>query len=251
MATTPVDRNAALEAKIDALTEQVALLAEDARERRAQREMVRELLGDLSPIAHQAMEVATTELDALTATADPAALVGLVTRLVEVAPRLERALVALDQVGQLVDDVAPLGHDAMASLTDRLAEAEAKGYFAFARSGMGIVDEVVTNFSQDDVDQLGANVVAILEIVKEITQPEILDLVARLIDALQRQPLRVRGPEEAPSLWALARQVRDPDVRRGMAGALDALRAVSAEATHPHVTTTPRVPIDPGKETNR
>ena len=36
-------------------------------------------------------------------------------------------------------------------------------------------------------------------------------------------------PAEAPSLWSLLRQVRDPDVRRGMGRALHTLRAVSAE----------------------
>jgi hypothetical protein len=178
---TGLDRMHALEAKIDALTDQVALLTRDALERKAQRDQIAELVGDVAPIAHQAMELAT----------------------------------------------------------DRLAEAEAKGYFTFARSGLGVIDQVVTGFSEDDVEQLGANIVTILGLVKEVTQPEILAVVGRLIDAVQHQDLPPGELAEAPSLFALARQLRDPEVRLGLARALATLRTVSAEAAHPRDTTPP------------
>lgn len=181
----PVDRIAELEAKIDTLTNQIAFLTQDALERKAQRDSVAELLADVGPVAHQAMEMAT----------------------------------------------------------ERLAEAEAKGYLTFARSGLGVIDQVVTGFSEDDVEQLGANIVTILELVKEITQPEILALVGRLIDAVQHQQVPVTELDEAPGLFALARQLREPEVRLGLSRALATLRTVSVEtSTHePH----PALPTNP------
>jgi hypothetical protein len=185
-----LDRMEAIEAKLDALTDQLALLTRDAFERKAQRDQLAELVGDLTPIAHQAMGLAT----------------------------------------------------------ERLADAEAKGYFTFARSGFGVIDQVVTGFSEDDVEQLGANIVTILDLVKEITQPEILAMVGRLIDAVQHQDLAPNELAEAPSLFALLRQLRDPEVRLGLARALATLRTVSAETAHPRplqatptATSTPRV----------
>lgn len=178
--TDRTDALDALEAKLDTLADQVAVLVEDALERRAQRDAVSELIGELGPIARQAMTVAT----------------------------------------------------------DGFAEAEARGYFTFARSGLGVVDEVITGFSEEDVEQLGANIVTILELVKEITQPEILAVVGRLIDAVQHQELPAAELENAPSLFALVRQLRDPEVRVGLSRALSTLRTVSAE-TKPPSTPTP------------
>ncbi len=69
-----------------------------------------------------------------------------------------------------------------------------------------------------------------LETVKELTQPEMLAMIQHVIEGLQRQQAAVIGePDEAPSLWALFRRMRDPDVRKGLARGLNTLAAVTAE----------------------
>jgi uncharacterized protein YjgD (DUF1641 family) len=226
------DSTVRLEAKIDQLTRQVAILTREAERQARQREAFEELRDDLLRISGGAMDVATRELEELSQTADLADTVRLLRRLVEVAPTLERGLVLVAQLGELVDDAAPLGGDVMASLVDRLALAEEKGYFTFARAGLGVVDRVVTNFGEDDVEQLGDNVVTILETIREITQPEMIALLGRMVAVVHLEQEALEGePAEPPSLWSLLRQVRDPDVRRGMARALHTLRTVSAETT--------------------
>ena len=44
---------------------------------------------------------------------------------------------------------------------------EREGYFAFARGGWRIVERIVTEFSEDDVNALGDNIVTILNTVKQ------------------------------------------------------------------------------------
>ncbi len=231
----PVDRLEALETKIDRLAEQMAILTADAEYRRRQRESFQDLTGDLARVSEDAMVMATRELESLSKTADLGDTVRLLRRLVEVAPTLERALVGVSAVADLVDDAAPLGSDVMAMLTDRLAEAERKGYFAFATAAIGVADRVVTNFDEHDVELLGENVVAMLEALRQVTQPEMLAFLARMVTAVEAEQKAVENePADPPSLWALVRQVRDPDVRRGMARALHTLRAVSAETGPDH-----------------
>ncbi|MCP3857780.1 MAG: DUF1641 domain-containing protein [Actinomycetia bacterium] len=245
-ADTRTDELERLEAKVDLLTEQMSMLTAEADIRRRQREMFQDLTADLSRVGEGAMELATREFESLGETADVGDVVRLIRRLVEVAPTLERAAATLDQAASFIDDVAPLGTDALALLTDRLADAEERGYFAFAGAGAGVIDRIVTDFGEDDLVQLGDNVVTILETVKEITQPEMLDLLGHMIDAVRQQQRRVIvETDEVPSLWSLARQARDPDVRRGMARALGTLRAVSVE-TGPEGTTksTPQPPTE-------
>ncbi len=175
---TPVDRLDALEAKLDGLTEQVALLTAELRMRDRQREGLQDLTADLSRVSE----------------------------------------------------------DALVMLAERLADLERKGYFEFARAAGGVADRVVANYDEDDLDQLGDNIVTILETIREITQPEMLTLLGRMVDAVEAERRIVEHETgDPPGLLALARQLRDPDVRRGMSRALQTLRAVSME-TGPHPT---------------
>jgi len=225
-----VDRIAELEAKIDLLTDRVLYLTEQAEEQARRRAMIDEFAHDVSGISGQAMEIATRELATLSAQVDLNDLVRLLRRFAEAAPVLERSLVALTQASELVADAAPLAGDAMAFATSRLAEAEERGYFDFVRAVMGVAEQVMTNFTEEDVNLLGDNVVAILEAVREITQPELLALVARMVGAVKNEQSIVEiEPGDPPGMWSLLKQLRDPDVRRGMGRALDTLRAVSVQ----------------------
>ncbi len=152
---------------------------------------------------------------------------------------------------ELTGDVNAFSGDAMAKLTEVMAEADRRGYFEFARAGAGVVDRVVTNFDEDDVDRLGDNIVAILDAIREITQPEILALLGRMVEAVRAEQALVADEvdEPPPSLFALARQLRDPDVRRGMGRALHTLRAVSAPAgPTSNRSDTPHTPISKGDQ---
>jgi uncharacterized protein YjgD (DUF1641 family) len=79
----------------------------------------------------------------------------------------------------------------------------------------------VTSFSEDDVNQLGDNVVLILETVKEMTQPEVMELLQRTAQSLEEEIT------QTPSTLALLRQMRDPEVKRGLARMLQVLRSFS------------------------
>jgi uncharacterized protein YjgD (DUF1641 family) len=133
-------------------------------------------------------------------------------------------------LSELTGDVSSFSTDAVGRVIELLAEAERKGYFGFATAAAGVADRVVTNFDADDVEQLGDNIVAILQTVREITQPEMLTLLGRMVEAVRSEQAAVAAEDETPpSLWSLVRQLRDPAVRRGMGRALHTLRAVSVE----------------------
>ncbi|NND75675.1 MAG: DUF1641 domain-containing protein [Ilumatobacter sp.] len=140
-------------------------------------------------------------------------------------------------VDEFTADASRISGDALDLVTERLAEAERRGYFSVARAGARVADRVVTSLDEDDLDQLGDNVVAILDTVREITQPELLTLLGRMVGAVRAEQEHVQEEHgDAPGFWALAKELRDPDVRRGMARALHTLRAVSVQ-TGPTDTT--------------
>jgi len=233
--TTTQAPPADLEAKIDALTEQVAFLTEEARLARRRREVWSDLQADVMPIAGDVLQVLERELEELSADVTLTDLGDLVRRFVRVAPILDQGLRYLEMSGELLSDMTPLTEHAMDVATDRLVAIDQKGYFGFARSSLRIVDRIVTEFSEEDVDALGDNVVLILETIKEMTQPDVMAALYHMIEAVQRQQRRIAAePEEPPSLFQLVRKMRDPEIRRGLGRALNTLSAVAeVDTTRP------------------
>ena len=122
---------------------------------------------------------------------------------------------------ELWQDASPLSRDAFLNLMMQLNEMERKGYFTFLQGGLEIADRVVTSFNEDDVRQLGENIVLILQTVKEMTQPEIMNMM--------RNTAHIVKDEEPvdTSLLSIMRQFNDPSVRRGLAKTLQVLKSVA------------------------
>lgn len=222
MQPTLVETNA----KLDALTAQVAYLAEQARQAERQRQDRAELLRDLTPIADHAFGLAIEQLEEVQEYVDLRDLLRFVKRLLRNSRNLDRLMDQLESAADLAATLGPLGEDAFSRSIDLLAALEAKGYFAFARGGVQIVDKVVTSFSEEDVRRLGENVVLILNTVKDMTQPEVLTFIRNTLTTAEAE----LGQPLDTSALGLLRQMRDPAVRRGLALTLRVLKAVGVQA---------------------
>lgn len=216
----------ALEERLDRLTVQVDWIVEQMQSQAASREQWSELASTMVPVTRGAMEVATRELEDLSAdvTAEDAAR--FARTLARSLPQMESLVAQLQSLSELAHTVNSLSGAGVAKLTDVLQVADDKGYFVFAREGAAIADKVVTEFTEEDVRALGDNVVTILNAVKEMTQPEVMGLV-------QRTAISVQESEdvhtEPPSMFALFKSMRDPQTRRGLAKALAMLHSIGEE----------------------
>ena len=221
MTAPALDRTGLLEERLDQLTADVAFIAAEMREQRIRREMWDDLRTDLTPITSDVMRIAGRELEQVEEFVSTEDLLRLVKRLARNTRNIESTLERLESAVDFIDDVGPLTSDAVMKATTMLEELDRRGYFTFAKSGLGVVDRVVTSFSEDDINQLGDNVVLILETVKEMTQPEVMELLQRTAQSLEEEVT------ETPSTFALLRQMRDPEVKKGLARMLQVLRSFS------------------------
>ena len=134
----------------------------------------------------------------------------------------------LEPLRDLAAEVGVLSGPIVAAATERVAELDERGYLAFARSGRQIVERIVTSFDEEDLEALGDNIVLMLETLRDLTQPEILQLLRRTAGSVGH--LDVPADGRPPSTLALLRQLRDPEVRRGLARMLDLLRTIGSDA---------------------
>ena len=232
METATADRIVELERKLDTMSEQLDLIAEELREQRLRRQQWDELRSDLSPIAAEAMELASNELEAMQDFVQPEDMLRLLRRILRNTKNIEDGMARYESLMDFLDDAGTLTSEAFIKILTALEDFEQRGYFEFANAGLGVVDRVVTAYSKEDVEALGDNVVQMLDIVKDLTQPEMLAVATRMLDAVQRQQRAAElEPAEPPGLFALAGQMRDPEVRRGLARALNTFKVVSAAET--------------------
>jgi uncharacterized protein YjgD (DUF1641 family) len=215
-----------LDQRLDLLTEQVGAIAEELRRQRESREQWSELVSDLTPVTKGVMDVATRELEDLSEDVSLEDAVRFLKTTARELPRLQALMAQLDSMSQLVSEVMPLVGPGMGKLTDVLQQLDEKGYFMFAQGGMEIADKVVTSFDHDDVVALGDNVVLILNTVKEMTQPEVMGMLKRTFVTVQEVE---EAHVEPPSMFALIKEMRDPQTRRGLARVMSMLRTVGAE----------------------
>jgi len=212
-----------LNQKIDTLTEQVTFLAEEARIQRVRRQEFDELKNDLTPVMMEMYQLSVRELDEIDGYVELEDMLRLMKRLMRNTRNLERMLDQMESLMEMGQDISPLTQQAFLALMQRLDEMERKGYFTFMREGMAIMDRVVEEYSEEDVRQLGDNIVLILNTVKEMTQPEIMTM-------LQDTAVAIRDDEYADkdvSMFSILRQLNDPEVKRGLAKTLNVLKTVA------------------------
>ena len=211
-----------LNQKVDDLTAQMAYLTEEARLQKARRQEWDELKNDLTPVANEVFQLTVRQLDEVESYVQLEDIIRLLKRLMRNTQNLEQMLDQLESLADLGREVTPLTQDAFLTLMMELDAMERKGYFTFVRGGRDILDHIVTSFSEDDVRQLGDNIVLILETVKEMTQPEIMLLLRNTAEVMREEEV-----SEDVSLLYLLRQLNDPGVRRGLAKTLSVLKTIS------------------------
>jgi len=155
---------------------------------------------------------------------DPQMLVEINRKLDEVARVTEDLSRQLESLHDLREDLVPIAHEGLMIAYRKLNALEQEGVIDFLRESSAVLRTIATTFSRQDVKALGDNVVHILETVRNLTQPEVLELADKTSKALRDVPAEPLGR------IGLVRSLRDPEVRRGLTMFLGVLRELGSEA---------------------
>lgn len=201
------------------------ILGQMVAQRQRQEELA-ELRGDLAPIANHMIKLSIDELAEVGSDFQLEDLLYLVKRLLRDTQLITGLLDRLESTVELADEVQRVGKQAFNQAVVSLDRMEQDGYFAFARGGKRILDQIVTEFTQDDINALGDNIVLILNTVKDMTQPEIMNFVRNTLLVAENE---IDKPVDI-SYSGLLRQMQDPAVRRGLALTMRVLHVIGSQA---------------------
>ena len=139
----------------------------------------------------------------------------------------------LESARDFLEDVSPLVRESIIDYMNKLDEFDRKGYFQFLKEMTNVMDRVVTSFSVEDVKLLGDNIVTILNTVKNLTQPDMLNAINNAVSVYKKLDIEI---EEKISYFELFKRMRTPEMRRGMAFAIKFLKSLAEQQTKESLT---------------
>lgn len=195
------------------LNQKVDLILEYVTQQKLKSEVVDDLLADVSIIGKDIYDSTVKELDNQSIEIQPDELRELGIRLVRNVGNFNTILDLMESMTDLAKDVAPIANEVIIDGTRKLHEFEQKGYFDFLNELGHIIDNIITHFSTDDIRSLADNVVTIMETVKSLTQPEMLNSVNNAVKIFASMDI-----DQAPSysIFKLMREMNQPEMKKAL-----------------------------------
>lgn len=211
--------------QIDEINNKLSLILEEIELQKKHRRMMEDLKDDLYRVGKDLYENAIVELEEVHDHINTGDILHLGKKLLRNVNNLNKAFDQLESTRDFLRDVSPLVRESILDSMKKLDEFDRKGYFQFAKELQKAADNVVTSFTTEDVKNLGDNIVTILNTVKNLTQPDMLQAINNAVSVYKNIDLTV---DSKVSLFSLLKEINSPEARRGMAVGLKFLKNLAA-----------------------
>ncbi|MEN8202981.1 MAG: hypothetical protein ABFS28_10325 [Bacteroidota bacterium] len=217
MAEDTIKQIAELNQKVDTILDYV-------NQQRLKSQAVDDLVADASIIGKDVYDSTVKALDDHEVVLDPDQLRELGIRLAQNVGNFNAILDTMGSAMDLMKDVSPIANEVIIDGTKMLHEFEQKGYFEFLREFGQVIDNVVTHYSKEDVRLLAENVVAIMDTMKNLTQPEMLKSIDTAVKVFSNMETE-NVPEY--SIFRVIREINKPEMKKAWGFLLTFLKNMS------------------------
>jgi uncharacterized protein YjgD (DUF1641 family) len=199
--------------QIAELNQKVDTILEYVNQQRLKSEAINDLIGDASIIGKDVYDSTVKALDEHEVVLEPDELRELGIRVAQNVGNFNTMLDTLGSAMDLMKDVGPIANEVIIDTTKKLNEFEQKGYFEFLKEFGHIVDNIVTYYGVEDMRMLADNVVAILDTVKNLTQPDMLKSVDNAVKVFANLEME-NIPEY--SIFRVMREMNKPEMKKAL-----------------------------------
>lgn len=213
--------------QINEINQKLDLLLGYMNEQRLKSETIEDLVSDVSIISKDAFTSVVYELDKQGMELNVDDIKTLVYKLMRNVNNFSQVMDMFESITDLMKDAGPIVNEVGIDFTNKLHEFEQKGYFEFFAELTRIMDNIVTSYSPEEVRALADNVVTILDTVKNLTQPDMLNAINNAVSIFKN--LDTNDIEEY-SLWKAFREMNTPEMKRGLGFIMTFLKNLSKES---------------------
>ncbi|MBN2614492.1 MAG: DUF1641 domain-containing protein [Bacteroidales bacterium] len=222
-----MEENIKIQQQIDDINRKLDIVLEEVMAQKEVRQTASDLVADVSVIGNDMFKAAVTELDGAGVEIDGEAVKILLLKAARNIDTLYEVFGLMESGVDLFHDVSPILRQMGLDGIKLLNEMESKGYIDFLKESMNIMDHIVEHFSVEDVRSLADNIVTILETVKNLTQPEMLEAINNGV--VVYKSMNVENIPEY-SLFKAARAMNAPEMRKGIGFMITFLKNIAKES---------------------
>lgn len=212
--------------QIDQINNKLDIILEEIELQRRYRREMEDLKDDLMRVGKDLYISTVEELEQVSDHVNTKDIIHLGKKLLRNVTTISKSLEQLESFKDFVTDATPLFRESVIDLMKKLDEFDRKGYFEFGSEAVKIVDNVVTSFSKDDVKNLGDNVVTMLNTVKSLTQPDMLQTINNALNVYKQLDIQV---SDNVSIFSLVKDLNSPEVKKGLAFGIMFLKKLAAQ----------------------
>ncbi len=202
-----------MQEQINEINRKLDIVLSEINTQRLKREEVTDLVDDLSLIGNDVFTSTVKTLDNAGVELDYEALNNLLIRFVRNIGTFNGMFEMLESANDLMKDLSPIVNQVGLDAIQKMTEFEQKGYFAFFSETQNIIDNIVGHFSPEDVRDLADSAVSILETIKSMTQPDMLQAMNNAL--LIYKSMETENVQEY-SLWKALRAMNSPEMKRSL-----------------------------------
>jgi uncharacterized protein YjgD (DUF1641 family) len=200
-----------LSGRMDAMERKIDRILEHVARQDLQREVAQDLITDLSLIGKDIYNSTVSELEKHSVEVSPDELRRLSLNLLKNTGNFNEMLELMESLMDLKKDAVPILNETIIELTGKLHELENKGYFRMAREMAKAIDNIVTGFKPDEIQQMADNIVPLLRTMGNLTRPEMIAALNSVSAAFEKT---VKGEIPSISPWKAMREMNSPHFRR-------------------------------------
>jgi len=215
-----------IQPQIDEINQKLDLVLHYVNQQRLKSEAIEDLVTDVSIIGRDIFHDTVNELDNQNIELDIDEIKILIFKLIKNTGNFVSVLGAFESLNDFFKDAGPVVNEVMIDVIKKMHEFEKKGYFEFIKELMNVFDNIITNYSGEDVRLLSDNIVTIMDTIKNMTQPEMLGAMNNAVNIYKN--LNPDDVEEY-SMWKAFREMRTPEMKRGIGFIMLFLKNLSKE----------------------
>lgn len=217
-----------MQSQIDLLNSKLDIILEEIENQRKHRQEMEDLKDDLIRVTKGIYQSAIIELEEIHDHTSGEDLLFLGKKLLRNINNISQTFELLENAKDFLQDFAPVSREFIFDTMNKLDEFDRKGYFEFFKELEKIADNIVTSFSVEDVKALSENIVTILNTVKNLTQPDMLQALNNALFVYKKLDINI---EDEVSYLKLIKELKSPEMRKGLAFGIKYLKSLSEERT--------------------
>ena len=199
--------------QIDELNSKLDLILEEMAAQRNARIERNDLVNDLSLVGKDVFSTTVDSLDKAGVELDTEMLGSLMIKIVRNISTFNQLMDSLESANDFIKDASPIINQVGLDVLSKFSELEQKGYLEVLKELGKLSDVFVQNISIDDIKMLSDSIPSILNLVKNVTKPEVMNALNKTVVAfsdLQNEKI----PQY--SLWKVFRKMQKPEMKTAM-----------------------------------